>query len=518
MSAARAILFFLSPVTIAAAASGVALAGGPTCDDLMASLHGLETGSFGERWALIEGGLPALHVFVADPEDAFPECHAEAKARLLRILRTETDDRIVVKILCEIGMYFDDDDPDFTKYLVDALDHRSPNVRREIAGLLSVSPADHAVPRLRSLWREETRPWVRAAVALALARAGDGEIVDEIDTELETAEGLLADDLLAAVERLGDPRSVPAIERMANGPAGERRKRAIDTLTLQANSPAASEALDRLALSDDPALSAAAIEAVSGEPWDPIEALRRILAKASADGNGPAADAANGAIERLTAARDGRESDGVPVPKTHSAPVSHHMPLDVFDERSWCDEYWTVRPAGKMSSARCWNFPGFVDRNHSTQRVPAGAKGMTYEVFEWEGALWVDISGEADGCWMPESSLVPDPDHDAAAPADPPAPAGDVEIDLLRDDLSSRSFRVLEATGFATTFDEDDDVVGVRLGMEGGGSPPIELIFDAWDASEPALARGVRDWLVHHADLWIDRPALVPWLADEAGE
>src|SRR5689334_9614512 len=120
------------------------LAASAPCDELLTALHTLAHGSMAERWQLLDDGIPHVQELLGDNESV-TACADRARSILFSVLRSEKDDRIVARLIDSLSWTGCDD---LNGYPVEALVHRSPNVRRRAAMIIAESDCDRPLPQL----------------------------------------------------------------------------------------------------------------------------------------------------------------------------------------------------------------------------------------------------------------------------------------------------------------------------------------------------------------------------------
>lgn len=467
------------------------------CDELMAALRTLASGTVPERWNLLDEPLPFLDELAGGwDDDALSPCADRATATLLRVLRAGPDDRIVARVMD--GIDWSDADR-LRPFLLEALSHPSPNIRRRAIAALAQSPDDAAVPLLQAIWRHEPRVWIRAEAARALARAGDGTFVDEFDRLAVDGDPLEADAALAAVIDLRDPRSVATLEAIAAGSDGESWLPAVSALVSWNDLPSAGDALLRLALSADTEIATRTIRKVAESGVADLEWLSRVRRLAETQRNPEVDELVSSLIDEIT---DGSESERITLSCGLSEGAAERSRPLVTDLDGGPRRYgdFVVRPESGAASARCWDGPGYANPTDVLDRVRAGTSLVAADIYEWDEDIWYLALGRNVFCWMPAGVLASADDEPEAAPEQAGHDRAPWEFDTTRDELATHAMRRAERAGFATVFEEDGDVVGVRLFARLEDAGERRFVLDTRDAGDGRLKRAIEAWLLDVED------------------
>ncbi|HEX4824802.1 MAG TPA: HEAT repeat domain-containing protein [Candidatus Polarisedimenticolaceae bacterium] len=434
------------------------------CDELMATLSILRWGSFTERWQLVSDGVPHIQDLLDEDED-LDGCSVQALRTLGQILRNESDDRIVARLMDAIELDCDALDG----FAVAALSHPSPNVRRRAAAIVTEDTCERpVVPRLLRMWESEPRSWVLSEVALALASEQDTTNIGQFEELAHDDPGVLGDAALEAVGDLAMPRSVQVIERVADSD-GPRAALALSYLGRWIDRPDALKALRRLTLSDNPTVAHAAVAWLAPRAPDPPP---------KDDEGGSQASVKEPVVTGRTSARL------LPVLLQFSA-----------ENRELSFGSFALRASDRSRSVRCWEVPGYENPDAIRPRLVDGRSVTAHDVFEWKGEIWYLVMSGTFACWVPESVLVQEGTADATSR--PP-----VEFDIPMTELASPGWRLAERSGFAVTFDESDQVVGVRLSAATGDRDQISWVVDLIEGTEGQLQLGLLIWLRENVAWW----------------
>ena len=479
------------------------------CDDLMDALRRLTTGSFEEQWALLDEELPGIGK-LSDMPDEFLPCRDAALHAIFRFLRTERDERVVCRVMDQIN--WDDDGP-LRAYVTKALSDDSPNVRRRAAGAIAAMQANQPVAELSRLWRAETRPWVRSTVAVALGNAGVGSVLGDFHAHIRTGDLVLGFASLTAVTKLYNPRSVPVLASVAGSSESPLQHFATTTLFEWNGVEGVDDALTTLALSEDDSVATSIISAISSKRSDALDLLRTIQRRADSELHPAAASAATRAIEVLTYPERFQTTTfgcGFVVDRGRRLPLTRHVEGDAFDFG-----VFVATPSEGHATLRCWDGPGYWNPAHLHSRVLSGEALRAMDVFEWDGETWyAAFTGDGE-CWLAAGQLAEAQDDvdeeemsdDEALDDDAPE-LSTIEFDIATSELSSQAMNRALHIGFATLFDDDGKVTGVRLDASDASRDQIVRILDTRDIAEGEVAKHIDRWLVDNAGAWIGNPEL----------
>ena len=456
------------------------------CEQLENALGVLEEGTFEAKWLLLDHELPGVNGLSDLQNTALAECRDRAIGSMLNALRHDSDDRIVARVMDGIDWKnvrtFDD-------FLVQALDNPSPNLRRRAAGVIADVGIAAALPQIERRWETEDVEWVRPALARAIGTLGDGSRVEEFNRLACGDPGMLANAAAEAIIRWRRPESVPTLEAVARRDNGYAGYIAIDALAEWSDMPVAADAILRLALSEDERVSDLVVSKMIDDNVS-TEWLTRVQRL----GRNP------GAVEQVTSEleRRGDQIESIRF-RCGGVHVEPERALPLLSGAGGYADYGSFRARSTPGHAtvRCWDGPAVFSSQHMHRRVPDGARVYVADVFAWRDELWYACGSQTDVCWIPADALIPVEDYDLGEPA------ADIELDVPVDALAAEGFRRAERIGFATTFDETPDVVGVRFDAPTGDREMILNILETRDRSEGPAREAIDDWLTRNEGAWV---------------
>jgi hypothetical protein len=470
------------------------------CDELLDALRTLTTGTFDERWTLLDEELPhAQHL--ADDDALLARCRELALHKIFLILRGEPDERLVCRLMERLD--WNDDGP-LHAYIRKALSDPSPNVRQRAAGAAASMPSDDLTVELRRLWKRESRPWVRSTIAVALGNARDDSQLKAFNTLIEQGDPIEGFGALSAVQSLRSSQSVPALKVAAGSPESVLQHFALSALLDWYDVPGTAQAIVELAVSSNEELATSVISAITTRRKDALVLLDRIQTRSDAEHHSAASKAASEAIERLT---HPERFQTITLNCGSTVSAERGLPLVSRPEGdAWDFGRFETRAQNGDVSVRCYDAPGYANHDHISPRVRTGEGLLTFDVFEWDGETWYAAFGPATACWLPASRLfASDEDSDDS---DDDEHASAIEFDLRIEELASEAVRRAIQSGYATLFDDDRNVTGVRLDAPGADRDRMLGILDTRDMADGEFGRAIDAWLVKNAGAWISDPEL----------
>ena len=476
------------------------------CESARTAVGVLATGSLDDRWKVLDdvedwlGGLSAVG-------EAVP-CRAAVVTDLLRLMRRESDDRIVCRILDgdQAGV-----DPILGAFLPDALRHTSPNVRRRALDALVEDPDASMIPAIEEIWRHERRPWLRAAALRALGAAAGPRSVDEFARAARGDDPTLARPAMAALAEIRDARALQALEDVASDPNSLSSDHAIDTLLELDKGDDVDDTLLRLAANATPYLAGRIADSVADRGPEAVPWLRSFL---RARGNDATDQAVAGALESIARIENPESSNvqrvtlscGIGAEKKTRA-----VPLIVTHDDSYPpDHAFFAALSGGAGSARCWDAPGLVAPWDLHTRVTGDAPLEPADVFEWNGEIWYAVIGPESICWMPGSALTPQYDSPDGDPEESPTARRIVEVDVPPEELAGAAPGRLVRLGLATVFDDDDRVAALRIALDPSVREGVLTLTRIRALADGRVALAIDRWLWEKARRWETDPEIGP--------
>ncbi len=532
-----------------------------------------------ERWVSMELALrtlwtgdPAAKRATADDAshefgplfEAHPGRDDEAVARILAglqsLIRTETDDFVSYRLLSALGNF---DEESLTALFLEALKSRSPNLRSCGIHWFAEHTDPEALPELEASWRHEERPWVRESLMIALVENGSRNDTDDFLDLARGKDPVLAAAAFRALTRIGDPRVVPFLAKIARTTPSNSGLQALDALARWPDSPDALEtvleasrsprldfqrhAAQALGRFDDPAASARAYELATGrgdgyvranalgslQGTEPVVLTRlalQILREAPTQENAPAQSAAIATLRGLDdpsvlpdlaglqfASDDSRfyelrwlkiflrlPRDGSETVSNRAGEPHRSRDADVVLEEGRPEELVIAPPPDRLT-VRCWEYPDVPGDPKEFSRLPAGDEVEINDHFERENESWVRI--DENDCWVPLRFI----EHPTGSPA-----GGDKEDDMLirrefdipAGEAESDVAEGLMDAGLLEVIDPGDEVVGVAITLDPQDFDQVLLLARSCGLNETMLDVAIDEIVQKLAPLYPERPVL----------
>jgi len=457
----------------------------------------LWSGTEDERWAIALEPWPRFAPWrrPIDPQDR-PLLVRQVDS-LRRWILVESDDGIVRGVLSELA-YFDL--RELSPLFLEALDHPSPNVRWIAIERFVRFPDPQTLPVLVALWRDEPRPRLRVALALALAAQGRSEarvwrawLADSRPTIVEAG--------LRALAAVSDERALPDVLRLATDANSPVREEAVALLP---DWPASDAVVDALLAASteggDLGTGVAVALARLGDTRandriiellaEDTERVGRVLMALNDASRPPAPELLDRVEARfpdtLAELRELGVWDAEPVENDTSPPREETSGIEPLHRDPDYDGTWRVRAPAGFEGIRCFVRPGVAMPAALYGRVPDRTDvDRVLDVFERGDGTWVWILSGRRSCWVPDSDIERRDPGDYSVGTFSNAAAR--EFDVPIEELASRTFRELEASGWIEAFDLGPDIAGVRVRDPIGDSPAVDAWLDAIEDEERTL-------------------------------